>query len=111
MDEKELHQHLESEYRAYIASLKSDAELAFGALTMEEFFELRREEFDDSLEKPRLKPCPFCEGEPKLSVGAILDTIWCQVQCRCGVCGPTFMDHRHLAVQGWNKICRREPCS
>ena len=62
---------------------------------------------DTSLEKPRLKPCPFCGGEPKLDHSWILD-VWF-VACKCGVHGPAFNEYRHFAVQGWNKMARREP--
>ena len=66
-------------------------------------------ETDTSLEKPRLKPCPFCEGEPVLCYRLTADQESIHyVDCKCGVHGPEFYDHRHLAVQGWNKIARRE---
>ncbi len=66
---------------------------------------------DVSLKNPRLKPCPFCENKPSLSVETVLNTVWCQVLCRCGVRGPIFSKHRHFAVQGWNRMARRESCS
>ena len=57
-------------------------------------------------ERPRLKPCPFCGGEPKLfELGS--SRPFHQVQCVCGVRGPSFVHAVH-AVQGWNKMARRE---
>lgn len=55
----------------------------------------------------KLKPCPFCEGDPEPVAETILDTTWQYVQCRCGVRGPMFTERQH-AVQGWNKMARRE---
>ena len=65
-------------------------------------------------EKPRLKPCPFCKGKPSLgSTGkGLFDWISpsylnYQVLCKCGVRGPVFSEHRHFAVQGWNRMTKR----
>ena len=62
----------------------------------------------------KLKPCPFCKGEPQLHDSAtdfdwvIPNRRYYQVRCMCGVRGPLFYEHRDLAVQGWNKVCRKE---
>ena len=67
------------------------------------------------MEEPRLKPCPFCKGTPRLGDNtAQFDWVnprhrRYQVICKCGVRGPAFHEHRHFAVQGWNKMARREP--
>jgi hypothetical protein len=62
------------------------------------------------MSNPRLKPCPFCGRDVTLepSPTEIPTGIWHQVRCECGVRGPIFFDLAHLAVQGWNKICRKE---
>ena len=117
MDEQELRQRLEFEYWGYHEALKQKAEehgFAFEPFTMRQFFGRRGVELDDemsgredtSLENPRLKRCPFCKAKPKLSAEA-LGNIWYQVLCRCGVGGPMFSEHRHLAVQGWNRMVER----
>ena len=72
---------------------------------------------DTSLENPRLKPCPFCEAEPTFrETPPVLSNSphsYYQVRCddSCGMRGPRFYQHRHLAVQGSNKMARRKPCS
>ena len=122
MEQKGLTQHLEFEYWGYYAAERSDAEwnhIPFSPMTMGEFLTARgfeEEEVDKFFEeeKPRLKPCPFCDNEdPELRDGPpILPCSrygYHQVRCDiCGVSGPVFLDHKHLAVQGWNKMCRRE---
>jgi len=58
----------------------------------------------------KLKPCPFCGSEPHLasSPNWMDSRLWHSVQCNCGTSGPVFIDHQHLAVQGWNQMCRKE---
>ena len=62
---------------------------------------------DTSLEQPRLKPCPFCGKRVTLVSQRALDSTYRYVECRCGVRGPMFSEHRHFAVQGWNRMVER----
>ena len=58
----------------------------------------------------KLKPCPFCGNPPAIGIKPNFEgQMWHSVQCRCGVRGPVFLEQQELAVQGWNKMCRREP--
>ena len=108
MEQKELTQHLEFEYWGYYAAERNDAEqhhLPFKPMTLEKFTQGRQAMVDDSLDRlPRLKPCPFCERTVTLSARHR----WWFVGCECGARGPEF-EIEHLAVMGWNKMCRREP--
>lgn len=59
------------------------------------------------------KPCPFCGREVVFTRPANpsppISYVPFQVQCDgCGVRGPVFYQHRHLAVQGWNALCRKD---
>lgn len=112
MNQRESQRQLVFEYCDYVAARRSDAEqdnIPYKPLTMKEFMRHRKVKPEDvSLELPRLKPCPFCKGKPELAAHPNLDTTWHYVLCRCGVRGPMFSEHRHLAVQGWNRMARRE---
>ena len=110
MEQAELKRNLEFEYWGYYAAERSDAEwnhLPFKPMTLAEFTQSRQAMVDDTLNRlPRLKPCPFCGGEPYLTSEPNFDgRMWHSIQCKCGTSGPVFIDHKHLAVQGWNKMC------
>lgn len=51
----------------------------------------------------KLKPCPFCEAEPRYGENC-MHCVYCPY---CGLRGP-IMDFKTLARKAWNELPREE---